>query len=198
MSNSIVLNFKILKEQDISVEEFLTIYGLHSNEKFCLNGNIDLEKLERNLFIKLVGDEIFLREKSIKLINFLTIDVSGSFKENKEKIVSKRVRLSVVDDKVDEFRSRWKGLKAGSMGDLNACKDKLNRWMKENPKYSFDDILKAADLYLKTQGANLRYLQRADYFIYKQDANREEVSTLSAFIDEINSGFGEDWTSNLS
>ena len=199
MSNSIVLNFKILEEQDITVEEFLKLYGQHTNKVFYLvEEGIDLEKLEKNLFIKCIDGEMFLREKAVQLINFLTIESTGSFNNEKKKVVSKRVILSVVDDKVDEFRNKWRGLKPGSMGDLRACKEKLHRWMKENPKYSFDDILKAADIYLASEGANLRYLQRADYFIYKQDSHKEEVSRLSSFIDEINSGVGENWTSNLS
>ena len=199
MSNSIVLNFKILEEQDITVEEFLKLYGKHTNKVFYLvEEGIDLEKLEKNLFIKCIDGEMFLREKAVQLINFLTIESTGSFNSEKKKVVSKRVILSVVDDKVDEFRNKWRGLKPGSMGDLRACKEKLHRWMKENPKYSFDDILKAADIYLASEGANLRYLQRADYFIYKQDSHKEEVSRLSSFIDEINSGVGENWTSNLS
>ena len=84
------------------------------------------------------------------------------------------------------------------MGSEKSCKEKLNRWMKENPKYSFEDILKASDLYLATEGANVKFLQRADYFIFKQDSYKNEMSRLSAFIDEININHVQDWTSNLN
>jgi hypothetical protein len=160
---------------------------------------IDLEKLKDNLFIKQIENKIYLREKAIKLIEFLSIESDISFNTGIKNIKkSKRVISSEIEDRIYEFRNKWKGLKAGSMGSEKACKEKLNRWMKENPKYSFDEILKAADLYLSTEGANLRYLQRADYFIFKQDSYKDETSRLSAFIDEIDNNSVQDWTTNLN
>ena len=200
MSKSLILDFKVLKEQDITIEEFLKLYSVYSKETIYLVPDmLDLEKLEKNLFIKIINNKIYLREKTIKLIDFLTIETDYSFNTQKKKTVnkSKRVISQEINDRVNEFRSKWKGLKPGSMGSLKSCKEKLSRWMKENPEYSFDDILKAADLYLGTEGANLRFLQRADYFIFKQDSHREEMSRLSAFIDEIDVN-EEDWTTNLN
>jgi|TARA_R110000851_G_scaffold41665_1_gene104382 hypothetical protein len=86
------------------------------------------------------------------------------------------------------------------MGDPKSCKQKLTRWMKENPEYSFDQVLEAVDLYLATEGANTTYLQNAQYFIFKQNAQREESSRLSAFIDELGnkSIIQGDWTSNIN
>jgi len=160
---------------------------------------IDLEKLENKLFIKKIENKIYLREKSIKLIEFLSIEIEMSFNTNKKEIKkSKRVISLEVEERIHEFRDKWRGLKAGSMGSEKSCKEKLNRWMKENPKYSFEDILKASDLYLATEGANVKFLQRADYFIFKQDSYKNEMSRLSAFIDEININHVQDWTSNLN
>ena len=70
--------------------------------------------------------------------------------------------------------------------------------MSENQEYSFEQILKAADLYLSTEGRDTRFLQRADYFIYKNDIQRNEMSRLSAYIDDVTLGVTEDWTSNLN
>ena len=67
----------------------------------------------------------------------------------------------------------------------------------ENPEYNFDEILKAAQLYIDTEGRNITYLQRADYFIYKQDVHKGEASRLSAFIDELEEDNTIDWTSQL-
>jgi hypothetical protein len=72
------------------------------------------------------------------------------------------------------------------------------RWIKNNPQYTFEDILKAADLYIESLDGNYKYLQRADYFIYKKEG-KEESSRLSAFIEEININIVDsDWTSNLN
>jgi hypothetical protein len=100
-----------------------------------------------------------------------------------------------MDDFVSEFRQLWKGLKPGSMGSQNGCKDKLLRWMKDNPTYGKEDILRASKTYLKSL-SNYTYLQNADYFIYKKDAHGES-SRLSAFIDEADLPQDE-WSSNLN
>ena len=86
------------------------------------------------------------------------------------------------------------------MGSPKACKQKLTRWLLENPDYSFDDVLEAADLYLKTEGLNTRFLQNAEYFIFKQNVNREESSRLSAYVDELGNPNIEtsDWTSKIN
>lgn len=198
--NSLILNFDVLKEQELEIEEFLKLYSIYSKQTIMLvPEGIDLEKLESKLFIKLIDNKIYLREKAIKLIEFLSIESDISFNTNKKEIKkSKRVISSEIEERIHEFRDKWRGLKTGSMGSEKACKEKLNRWMKENPNYSFEQILKAVDLYLNTEGTNLRYLQRADYFIFKQENSKEEVSRLSAFIDEIDNNSVQDWTSNLN
>ena len=201
MNKSLILDFKVLEEQNITIEEFLKLYSMYSKETIYLVQDIlDLEKLEKNLFIKQIENKIYLREKAIKLIEFLSIETDLSFNTNKKEIKkSKRAINLLVDERIDEFRNKWQGLKPGSMGSKKACKEKLNRWMKENPEYSFEDILKAADLYLATEGANLRFLQRADYFIFKQDTYKDEMSRLSAFIDELDASNNvQDWTTNLN
>lgn len=70
--------------------------------------------------------------------------------------------------------------------------------MKENPEYSFDDILNAAKLYVKEFYSNATYLQNAEYFIFKQNSQKEESSRLSAYIDEINVEDNKDWTSQIN
>lgn len=200
MNKSLILDFIVLKEQNITIEEFLKLYSIYSNEIiYLVEDMIDLEKLEENLFIKQIENKIYLREKTIKLIEFLSIETDLSFNTDKKEIKkSKRAIDSLLDERVDEFRNKWQGLKPGSMGSKKACKEKLNRWMKENPEYSYEDILKAADLYLATEGANIRFLQRADYFIFKQDTYKDEMSRLSAFVDELGNNNVQDWTTNLN
>jgi len=198
MSKSLLLDFKTLKEQGLSIEEFLFLYSRYKKEIININTEVvDISKLESNLFIK-SKEKLELRQKSIDLIKFLEVETSNSFKDNKKIIKkSKRVINSLVEDNIHLYRDKWKGLKPGSMGGLQSCKEKLTRWITENPEYSFDDILNAADLYLNTEGRNTKYLQRADYFIFKKDG-KEESSRLSAFIDDLDGGDDEDWTSNLN
>lgn len=85
------------------------------------------------------------------------------------------------------------------MGDPKSCKEKLTRWMTDNPNIPFDKIIKAAKMYVGSV-ENMKFLQRADYFIYKVNENKEEISTLSSIIDEVDdSGVVTDgWTSSIS
>lgn len=199
-----MLNFQVLEEIQLSISEFLFLTNIYldnilNTSKFI----IDVSDLEKRKFIKIIENndekEIILRTKAIELIEFSLIDTEVSYSTRKKVIKKSRRQVeNVVDDRINEFRDKWKGLKAGSMGSLKACKVKLSRWMHENPNYTFDKILDAADLYLSTEGLNTRFLQRADYFIFKQENNREESSRLSAFIDDVDANKVQDWTSKLN
>ena len=158
-----------------------------------------LDKVDRSLqqkqFIKLAEHEIIIREKGNLLIELLLIEKVNSVKSKKEIRKSERLVSNELNSFIEEFRDKWKGLKPGSMGSLSTCKEKMRRWMQENPTYSPQQILKAADIYINSLNS-LTYLQQADYFIYKKDG-KEESSRLSAFIDEIDTKVNDNWTSTL-
>lgn len=63
---------------------------------------------------------------------------------------------------VDEYRALFKGVRRGSMGDKSIVKDYLQRFMSENPEYSFEDILEVTREYVRGE-----YVSNADNFIYK-------------------------------
>lgn len=192
IENSYILDFQVLKEQNISINEFLGLIHLYENLE--TESNI-LDSLQQKQFIKLAEHEIIIREKGNLLIELLLIEKVNSVKSKKEIRKSERLVNNELDSFIEEFRDKWKGLKPGSMGSLSTCKEKMKRWMQENPKYSSKEILKAADIYINSLNS-LTYLQQADYFIYKKDG-KEESSRLSAFIDEIDTKATENWTSTL-
>lgn len=191
---AIILDFNILAEENLSVEEFISLYYLYNN----INSDKFLEDLQEKGFIKIIQDEknnIILREKAKLLIEFLEIESLNSVKKEKVIKKSKRIVTQEVLEFVDEFRNKWKGLKPGSMGSFESCKEKLMRWMLNNPTYSKEQILKAVDIYINSL-TNLQYLQQADYFIYKKEG-KDEHSRLSAFVDETEI-IQEGWTSKLN
>ena len=155
------------------------------------------DNLHNKLFVKYNYQDgyVELREKSKLLLDFLSIESNYSnHKEKKVNKMSSRVINEGFDQFIEEYRNLWKGLKVGSMGSPMACKEKMLRWMGENPQYSKEDILKAARIYIKSVN-NYQYLQAAHYFIYKKDG-KEEDSRLSAFIEEKEVD-NTDWTVNL-
>lgn len=187
-----ILDFNLLAEQNLSIEEFLVL--IHSENELYNNSMHVLKPLEEKQFIKIINDEkIILREKGKLFIELISIEKLSSTKNNKQTVKSDRLINVELDSFINDFRNKFKGLKPGSMGSEASCKMKMYRWMKENPSYTPEQILKAADIYIKSLN-NYQYLQRADYFIYKKDG-KEESSGLAAYIDEIE--VDDDWTTNL-
>lgn len=202
MKKSLVLNFDILENFNITVEEFLFLYYVSENRTHSMI-DVDINKLQNKKLIKIINNEdkkvYILREKSQKLLEFLTVEIDNSLEEDKAIIKkSERAVNKDIGEGINTFRMKWQGLKPGAMGSLKSCKMKLTRWMKENPDYSFENILTAADIYLNSLNGDYRFLQRADYFIFKQENNREESSRLSAYVDEIGLTNSDEWTSILN
>ena len=200
MKEAFILDLNFLKEQNLSVIEFITLLQLNEIDT-GLQLDLDiLHNLQEKQFVKLIidkfGTNTIIREKSKLLLDFLSIESSYSdYKEKKIIKKSNRVINEGFDEFIEEYRSLWKGLKVGSMGSPNACKEKMLRWMGENPNYTKEDILKAARIYINSLN-NYQYLQAAHYFIYKKDG-KEEDSRLSAFIEEKEVD-NTDWTVKLS
>lgn len=199
MTKRIVINLDILGELNLSINEFCAIWNIHEGRKLPFDdSNISYRTLEKKQFIKIIKNEkgllkFILREKAITMIDLL---ITG---ERRSSYKKQKASLNVdVLTRLPDFRNKWKGLKAGSMGSLASCKDKMIRWMNENPEYTFDEILRAADHYIESLKGDYRFLQRADYFIYKQENNREEASRLSAHIDEIDDKPSGEWTTQLN
>lgn len=188
------LDITKLADLNLSVNEACAIIKIHDGSLNFDNTNVDYTKLQDEKFIKIIKEEnkdkYLLRAKANELIESFQVIVV----EDKKPAISEDIK-----ERIEEFRHKWKGLKPGAMGSLKSCYLKLARWMNENPEYSFEDILKAADIYIDSLGGDYRYLQRADYFVYKQENNREESSRLSSFIDEIGGVSQQgDWTTQLN
>lgn len=193
MQKAYILDLNLLDEQNITLKEFICLISLfHKNNDDLSRKNL-LSLQEKN-YIKILEDEIILREKGKLLIEFLSIEGIGSINNKKTVKKSSRAIDNDLKDFIEKYRLLWKGLKPGSMGSSDACREKLQRWMSVNPQYSTEDIYKASKSYIKSV-ENYQYLQQADYFIYKKDAFGEQ-SRLSSFIDE-DSETAEDWTKTL-
>ena len=193
-----IIDFNLLNEQNLSIDEFLTLLYLKEGIIYIKSKEL-LLGLEEKQFIKInknSNNSIEIREKGKLFVDFVSIESINSISNKKIVKKSQRAINEGLIEFIKQYRSLWKGLKPGSMGSENGCRDKLIRWMNENPTYSKDDIIKAVKLYLNSV-ENYQYLQQADYFIYKKDAFGES-SRLSSFIDEIGNDLPEEnWTTNL-
>lgn len=89
---------------------------------------------------------------------------------------------------IDEYRLKFQGKKVGVMGSRSACVDKMNRFL-EDYSFSRQTILLATDRYIGScKQGGYSYLQRADYFIYKDETvnnSRVTTSNLATLCEEI-------------
>ena len=195
-NKAFILDFNLLKEHDISAQDFLLLISIDGDKPILsINDNL-LNILEQKQFTKIQDSQIYLREKGKLLLELCEIDNINYIGSKKSIKKSSRAINLELDDFIKEFRILWKGLKPGSMGSEKAVRDKMYKWMQDNPSYKKEDILKASKLYINSLD-NLNYLQQADYFIYKKDIHGES-SRLSAFIDEIDDKRVDDWTTKLT
>lgn len=195
---NIVINVDRIKEIGITITETIHLYKLKDNS-ILYNEFINYKRLENLNLIKIINDEgtekYVIRTLGEKLLDEMITQQKEVIKTSKK--VSKRHVSKEVEEHVQEYREKWRGLSLGMMGSPKSCKEKLTRWMHENPEYTMQNILKAADIYIKTFNGEYKYLQQADYFIFKK-TGREESSRLSAFIEEIEvKQFEEGWSSSL-
>lgn len=194
----IYIDFEDLDKYDLSLEEYIALANFYVKNIRPSNDYIE-SLIDKGHVIKITDNKFVL---SSTMRNYLhSIIVPEEETKDKEKKQTDKELKTLISERIEEYRDKWKGRKVGAMGSPGACKQNMLTWMKENPEYSFDDILKAADIYLNTEGRNPRFLQRADYFIYKNDANKVKHSRLSAYVEELDN-FDEhgddDWTTEIN
>lgn len=95
----------------------------------------------------------------------------------------KMLDISNISFDIEIFRRLFKGIRLGSMGNRESCHNNMVRWLANNPEYTFDDVLSAANYYI--QNTDRQYISKADNFIYADDTKGKEFSRLSMVIEDI-------------
>jgi hypothetical protein len=86
---------------------------------------------------------------------------------------------------VTEYRQLFRDIRQDAGGSLKDCIFKMQRYFAENPEIRREEIMEAAKLYIhnfKHGTENPKYMQRADYFIYK-GKGLERTSRLEQYIE---------------
>lgn len=156
--------------------------GLSPNELYILHAIYegDMEGIRKFFSPDYINDTIEL------LVNNGFLRRSGP---NRVTLRGKTVEMFDTDPEerfVQQYRSLFEvSGRIGIMGDRKSCIRKMRLFMKENPEYSHDIILRAAKMYINGErnNENFRYLQRADYTI-----NKNKESRLAIYCEEIMSG----------
>lgn len=88
--------------------------------------------------------------------------------------------IDLVRSRIEEYRSLFKGLRVGAMGNKQLCIEYLSKFMTLNNK-TFDEILDVTKWYL----GRTQYPKNADNFIYHTDSNSgKEKSLLETIFEE--------------
>jgi type I site-specific restriction-modification system R (restriction) subunit len=143
----------------------------------------DIKLLLKQNYIREVGDKYVLTARGKEVLNEL-------IEED-------------IESNIQKYRFLFKGLKAKSIGDKNNVRKNL-KWFIENNKYQYtmEDIIKAAELYIKQKGFfnNALTMRQADYFIKKQINQNGELIITSDLLSVIEGGLEEpagNWTDTI-
>ena len=172
-----------LRENKISPNGYLALYKLTQivQETDYINMQLELHKLDITGFIELNSENIYqLTAKGILTLN----GGLKYFKSNKKT----KYNLDVFKTNIEKYNSYFpKGRKEGmSEGYRSNPKELLQRfiWFFENYKeYSWEDVFKATEAYIKSKNEDYTYLQFSKYFIKKDD-----ISSLAGVCYTISQG----------
>lgn len=180
-----------ITKEGINVSSFFILYEKYRDVDVGMHISIyNLEVLESKKLIKITND-IFLhfelRQLGIDIVEKL---IGIEYEDIRPvKAVNKGSVEEFIKEWVDEYRILFKGLKSGSMGDKNACVTKFVKFYETYPEFANKDIILAATKkYINVEGMNRNYmyLQKAHYFIFKQESGKNtEVSNLASYCEEV-------------
>ena len=175
---------EILKKKELDYNSFFFLYRLVNNIEIDVEGDINHELLIRYNYIRLENNTISFTQNGINFIKDTAKELKRAIaKEIKN---ADQTLKDQINDWIVDYRNLYKGTKVGIMGDPKSCLEKMCRFFVEYPQYANKDlILNATKKYIETEAfTNYKYLQRADYFIYKI-TGKEESSRLASFCSDV-------------
>ena len=171
MVNKIEVNLESLKSLAITPNEYCYLYCLHNSiSEFGILQGIHLTyNLEKLGFIKVLEDEVILRQKAIDMFS------TPSIPSNKEDL----------GKFVEEYRDLFpQGVKSGARlvkGDKQGCLTKFKAFKQAYPEYTQEEILTATRAYVDLKRKdNYSFMISADYFISK-----DKLSMLASYCEDI-------------
>lgn len=174
------------------IKEYLQSLGFNDDVLLYLIAcKLDLDcNIADDLFTKLIKNNIierdYINEKIIVKIPLFEKeeDTTYTFDRNSNKHLLDKVEDATK--RIDEYRSKFKGIRTKSIGDKKQCIENISRWLFKNPQYDFDDILEVTDYYITN--TDPQYVSNADNFIFNYDNKGNLVSGLSIVMDTIQMG----------
>lgn len=179
---------EILNEKGLDANSFFFLYQILNKINIDnWKSKPDFDNLLSLGYIEIDNETVDfnLTYTGIDLVKYIVKEIKKEISKEK-RVGDIELRFS-IKEWIDEYRALFKGTKAGIMGDPKACLDKMIRFFEEYSQFANkEQILKATQAYIQSEAqSNYKYLQRADYFIYKI-TGKEEVSRLASYCEEDN------------
>lgn len=195
----IVLNYDILHKYDLCIGEVLVLmeYLYKVNREQIIDKLISKGYITASTTVNIFNKRIYtLTEKAGTLLNALmTDDVSETQGENTLQNLAKKLKELYP-----------KGLKPGTSQywaeGIALIVKRLKGFIKKYGEYSYEDIIKATESYIKSFNGDYRYMKTLKYFIWSEKPNKagevESSSELLNFIEnKEQTAMDHDWTTEL-
>lgn len=169
------------------IKEYLESLDLKETLLYLVACKLEIDcNIADDLFTKLIKNNIierdYVNEKIIVKIPIFEGDTDSRIIVNEDLLKN----INIIENRIDEYRSKFKGIRTKSIGDKKQCIQNLMRWMIQYSHYNFDDILEATDYYIAN--TDPQYISNADNFIFNYDNKGNLVSGLSIIMDTIRMG----------
>ena len=163
---------------DLSLIELMLLYD-HKNSDLIDTTQL-FNELENKKYVKWTDEGVVLREKGLKVLSLIEMEKNNPVKEL---IESK----DDIEDWIEEYRALFKSTGPGKTADVKTLVKKMRWFYKEYPELADKDlIMEATERYISTESlSSYRYLQRADYFISKEDSSKIKISRLASYCQDI-------------
>lgn len=177
--NHVVIMYKLYKEEEI--EKYVLEYKIPLVELRYLvrKGLVNIPQINTTINLK----SVTLTELGVQTIEQLmleTTDAKIPSKAIEEKVPIERLEL---EEWIEEWRDMFSSKKVGAGGNKQGVYKKMQTFLKENPTITKDEIFSATDMYFQSLD-NTKYMQQADYFIYK-GTGKDISSRLSQWVEVV-------------
>ena len=192
MKRQLIINTNSLIKSNISVGMFVLLQSIYEKDidffDYLIDTNqgfSDLQDVVSLEYLKFTGENF---DRSLEdgyhfdILDFVLLEKATKLFESD----NLSQKISDVRSWISEYRNLFKGIKVGSMGDPNAVTKKMMLFLKNNPRYSKDQVIQATKNYIKN--TEPKYTMQADYFIYKTGNDKVQSSKLLVWLEQLESG----------
>lgn len=198
------INLAELVKNNLTADEYVWLYQRYYETNIPVKYKLDKEKLQADGWVKLLTDQVVLRQKAR---NFFEQGdyVYDEKEEEKSNALTIKNELSKVKDWVQEYRELFPAKTPGGRllrGTPSGCIKKMQTFVKQNSSkgniITKDIVINATKEYLKGQAREgYMYTKAANYFIIK-DQDSLLLQHIEILKESNNKSLVSDGTSNMT